>query len=47
VHRLAATMLAATVLGDEAESIVCLGDNAHLRLSDGTLRCAELDALAE
>lgn len=46
VNRLAATLLAAKVLGDGAESIVCLGDGAHLRFVDGRLEPARLDALA-
>lgn len=46
VHRLAAMLLAAQILGGGAESIVCLGDDAHLRFPDGRLERAELDALA-
>jgi Trk K+ transport system NAD-binding subunit len=46
VHRLAATLLAAQILGGGAESVVCLGDDAHLRFPDGRLQRAELDALA-
>ncbi len=46
VHRLAATMLAAQILGGGAESVVCIGDDAHLRFPDGRLERAELDALA-
>ena len=47
VHRLAATLLAAQILGGGAESIVCIGDDAHLRFPDGRLERAELDALAQ
>jgi hypothetical protein len=47
VHRLAATLLAAQILGGDAESIVCIGDDAHLRFPDGRLERAELDALAQ
>ena len=46
VHRIAATMLAAQILGGGAESVVCIGDDAHLRFPDGRLERAELDALA-
>ena len=46
VHRLAAAMLAAQILGNGAESVVCIGDDAHLRFPDGRLERAELDALA-
>jgi len=46
VHRLAAALLAAKILGDDAESVVCLGDDAHLRFPDGRLERAELHALA-
>ena len=47
VHRLAATLLAAKILGRGAESVVCLDDKAHLWFPDGRLERAELDALAE
>lgn len=47
VHRIAAVLIAAMALGDEAESVVCLGDNAHLRFPDGRLQEVELDALAD
>ena len=47
VHRLAAALLAAQILGGGAESVVCIGDDAHLRFPDGRLERAELDALAE
>ena len=46
VHRLAATLLAAKILGGEPDSVVCLGDDAHLRFPDGRLERAELDVLA-
>jgi len=46
VHRLAATLLAAKILGGDADSIICLGDDAHLRFPDGRLQRAELNALA-
>lgn len=46
VHRLAATLLAAQILGGGAETVVCIGDDAHLRFPDGRLERAELDALA-
>jgi len=40
VHRIAAALLAAMAVGEEAEGVVCLGDDAHLRFPDGrdTLR---------
>ncbi|HEV2059145.1 MAG TPA: NAD-binding protein [Solirubrobacteraceae bacterium] len=47
VHRLAAMLLAAKILGRDAVSVVCVDDDAHLRFSDGRLERAELDALAE
>lgn len=47
VHRIAAVLIASMVLGDEAESVVCLGDDAHLRFPDGRLETVELDTLAE
>ena len=40
VHRMAASLLAAKILGDDAESVVCLGDDAHLRFPDGRLERA-------
>ncbi|MDQ3677003.1 MAG: NAD-binding protein [Actinomycetota bacterium] len=46
VHRIAAALLAEMVLGGEAESVVCIGDDAHLRLPDGRLERAKLDTLA-
>ena len=45
VHRLAAALLAAMALGREAESVVCLGDDAHLRFPEGRLERAELNTL--
>ena len=47
VHRLAATLLAAKILGRDAVSVVCVDDAAHLRFPDGRVERAELDALAE
>jgi vacuolar-type H+-ATPase subunit F/Vma7 len=46
VHRIAAALLATMALGQEADSVVCLGDDAHLRFPDGRLERAELDTLA-
>jgi hypothetical protein len=46
VHRLAASLLAAKILGGDADSVLCLGDDAHLRFPDGRLERAELDVLA-
>jgi len=45
VHRIAAALLAAMVLGEEAESVVCLGDDVQLRFPDGRLERTELDTL--
>jgi Trk K+ transport system NAD-binding subunit len=47
VHRIAAALIASMVLGDEAESVVCLGDDAHLRFPDGRVEQAALQTLAE
>ena len=46
VHRIAAALLARMALGEDAESVVCLDDEAYLRFPDGRLEQAELDALA-
>jgi len=45
VHRIAAALLAAVAVGEQAESVVCLGDDAHLRFADGRLKRTELDTL--
>lgn len=47
VHRIAAILIASMALGDEAESVVCLGDDAHLRFPDGRLQEVEVEALAD
>ena len=47
VNRLAATFLAAKILGADAESVVCVDDRAHLRFPDGRLERAKLEALAD
>ena len=48
VHRIAAVMIASLAVGEvEAESVVCLGDDAHLRYKDGRLKKAEFQTLAE
>jgi Trk K+ transport system NAD-binding subunit len=47
VHRIAAALIASMALGNEAESVVCLGDDAHLRFPDGRLQEVELQTLAE
>ncbi len=46
VNRLAATLLAAKILGEEADSVVCVDDRAHLRAPAGRLEAARLNALA-
>ncbi len=46
VHRIAGALLAAMATTGDAESVVCLGDDAHLRFADGRLERAEIDALA-
>jgi Trk K+ transport system NAD-binding subunit len=47
VHRIAAALIASMALGDDAESVVCLGDDAHLRFPDGRLQEVEMQTLAE
>ncbi len=47
VHRIAASLIASKALGNDAESVVCLGDDAHLRFPDGRLEEVELKTLAE
>ena len=47
VHRIAAVLIASMTLGDEAESVVCLGDDAHLRFPDGRLEEVEMETLAD
>jgi len=46
VHRIAAVLLAAMALERDAESVVCVGDDTHLRFPDGRLERAEIQALA-
>ena len=46
VNRIAATFIAAKLLGDDPESVVCIDDAAHLRFPDGRLEPARLEALA-
>ena len=46
VHRIAAALLARMAVGEDAEAVVCLGDDAHIRFPDGRLERAELDTLA-
>jgi hypothetical protein len=46
VHRIAGALLAAMATTGDAESVVCLGDDAHLRYADGRLERAEIDVLA-
>lgn len=46
VHRIAAALIAAMAMGGEAESVVCIGEDTHLRHPDGSLERAELQALA-
>jgi hypothetical protein len=46
VHRIAAVLLAAMALEKDAESVVCLGDDAHLRFPDGRLERAAIETLA-
>ncbi len=45
VHRIAAALLATMALGREAESVVCLGEDAHLRFPDGRLERAALTTM--
>lgn len=46
VHRIAAVLIASMTLDGEAQSVVCLGDDAHLRFPDGRLEEVELETLA-
>ena len=46
VHRIAGALLAAIAVGEEAERVVCIGNEAHLRFPDGRLERSELDTLA-
>jgi len=46
VHRIAAALLAAKATGADAESVLCLGDDAHLRFPDGRLEQVKLETLA-
>ena len=46
VHRIAAVLLAAMAIQEEAQSVVCLGEDTHLRFADGRLERAEIEALA-
>ena len=46
VHRIAGVLLAALAAGQEAERVVCIGNEAHLRFRDGRLERTELDTLA-
>ena len=47
VHRIAAALIASMTLGKEAETVVCLGDDAHLRFPDGRLEKVEMETLAD
>lgn len=47
VHRIAAALLAAEAVGEGAESVVCIGDHAHLRFPDGRLQQTGVDTLAD
>lgn len=47
VHRIAAVLIASMTLGEKAESVVCLGDEAHLRFPDGRLEQIDLGTLAD
>ena len=47
VHRIAAALLASVAVGDAAESVVCIGDDAHLRFADGRLEPTGIDTLAD
>jgi hypothetical protein len=46
LHRIAAVLLARMAVGEDADSVVCLGEDAHLRFPDGRLERAELDTPA-
>jgi Trk K+ transport system NAD-binding subunit len=47
VHRIAAALIASMALGNDAESVICLGDEAHLRFPDGRLEEVALQTLAD
>lgn len=47
IHRIAAVLIASMTLGEQAESVVCLGDEAHLRFPDGRLEQIGLETLAD
>jgi len=47
VHRIAAAMLASISVGDAADSVICIGDDAHLRFPDGRLEATGIDTLAD
>ena len=47
VHRIGAALIAAMALGSEAESVVCIDDDAHLRFPDGRLQEVEMATLPE
>jgi Trk K+ transport system NAD-binding subunit len=47
VHRIAAVLIASMALGEDAESVVCIGDDAHLRFPDGRLEEVEVEAVAD
>lgn len=46
VHRIAAALIAAMALGENADSVVCLGEQAHLHYPDGRLEEVEPETLA-
>lgn len=47
VNRIAAALIAAKILGEDVESVVCIREGTHLRFSDGRLEPARLDAVAD
>ncbi|HEV2724537.1 MAG TPA: NAD-binding protein [Thermoleophilaceae bacterium] len=46
VHRIAGALLAAMAVGEDAERVVCIGDETHLRFPDGRLERTQLGTLA-
>lgn len=47
VHRIAAALFASIAVGDAAHSVVCIGDDAHLRFADGRIEATGIDTLAD
>jgi hypothetical protein len=46
VHRIAAALIAARAVGDDARRVVCVGDHVHLVRESGELEPAALQSAA-